>query len=220
MLEQPDSHIGRSLRNRKLGYKQNAACAFQGIALHQGIALQKTATLHTARPVSQSDVDLDASTQTLIAILANRLTRNISLYCRRHHKIGSIEQRILMLLRKRDHLSSSKIAELTDLDKAAVSRSLTTLQSRGLVDLKSIHHESRIKLIVLTPKGIQTASELFEAIGKRHSELFKGFTETQRQSFRLAIQQLIILSSEPAFTSIGQKKPKRADRSTPKKRSK
>jgi DNA-binding MarR family transcriptional regulator len=123
-----------------------------------------------------------------------------------------------MLLRKRDNLSSSKIAELTDLDKAAVSRSLTALQSRGLVDLKSIHHESRIKLIVLTPRGIQTASELFDVIGRRHAKLFKGFTETQRQSFRLAIQQLIILSSEPAFKSASQRKPKREDRSNPKKR--
>jgi len=144
-------------------------------------------------------VDLEASTQSLIAILANRLTRNISSYCRKYYKIGSIEQRILMLLRKQQDLSSSQIAVLTDLDKAAVSRSLTTLLAGGLVDLKSIHHQSRIKLVSLTPKGVRTVQELSDAVGERHAEMFRDFSKAEQQAFRRAVQKLILVSSEPTF---------------------
>jgi DNA-binding MarR family transcriptional regulator len=158
-------------------------------------------------PSLETGVDLDASTQALIVILANRLTRNVSLYCRQRYKIGSIELRILMLLRRRQNLSSTQIAAQTDLDKAAVSRSLMTLQERGLIEFKSDRSQgqgkgqgkSRGRPLVLTPNGARTANELFEAMSKRHDKLFGDFSETQRRSFRRAVQRLITVSSDSSF---------------------
>jgi DNA-binding MarR family transcriptional regulator len=163
--------------------------------------LRRTSAALPARsaPSLETGVDLDASTQALVVILANRLTRNVSLYCRRRYKIGSIELRILMLLRRQQNLSSSQIAARSDLDKAAVSRSLTTLQERGFIELKPEHAQGRGRPLVLTPNGARTANELFEAMSKRHEKLFRDFSEPQRRSFRRTIQRLIAASSDSSF---------------------
>jgi DNA-binding MarR family transcriptional regulator len=139
-------------------------------------------------------IDFDAPIPSLIAILANILTRSISRHCRLTYNIGSIDQRILMLLRRRSELSASQIADLTDLDKAAVSRSLAVLSRERLVTIVPIRPAARLKLIRLTEKGSAVSEEIGRRSAERLETMFANVPQSERDGFRSLLSRLITVS--------------------------
>lgn len=139
-------------------------------------------------------IDFDAPIPSLIAILANILTRSISRHCRLTYNIGSIDQRILMLLRRRSELSASQIADLTDLDKAAVSRSLAVLSRERLVTIVPIRPAARLKLVRLTEKGSAVSDEIGRRSADRLETMFANVPQSERDRFRSVLSTLITVS--------------------------
>jgi DNA-binding MarR family transcriptional regulator len=145
---------------------------------------------------THTNIDFDAPIPSLIAILANILTRSISRYCRQTFNIGSIDQRILMLLRRQPELSASKIAGLTDLDKAAVSRSLAVLGEERLVDIVPIRPGARMKLLRLTQKGKTVSEEIGRRSAERYETTFACVPQHERDRFRSVLRMLITANLE------------------------
>ncbi|WP_309708628.1 MarR family winged helix-turn-helix transcriptional regulator [Pseudolysinimonas sp.] len=99
------------------------------------------------------DVTLDPETFTprLLALLSNALVWRESTELRRRFGLGTNDWRVISALALRPGAPATEICEFTGVNKAAVSKSVTTLASRGLVALLDGPRGSRP--MYLTPDG-------------------------------------------------------------------
>jgi DNA-binding MarR family transcriptional regulator len=127
---------------------------------------------------------------TLIAILANRLTRGASNYYRRAHGLGVTEFRILYALRETGDLSAFEIARVTDLDKAAVSRSMRLLEGLGYIRIVRTGKADRRIVAAVTEAG-RAAQERLHAISHaRQVKYLDGMSEAVAEQFRLLLTRM------------------------------
>jgi len=129
---------------------------------------------------------------TLVAILANRLTRGASNYYRRTFGIGVMEWRILYALRETGDLSAFEIAQVTDLDKAAVSRSIRVLEQLGYVRIVKTGRADRRILAVVTEAGRDVQRQLYAVTQDRQEHFLADFTPDEVELFRSLLQRMYV----------------------------
>jgi DNA-binding MarR family transcriptional regulator len=127
---------------------------------------------------------------TLIAILANRLTRGASNYYRRVHGLGVMEFRILYALRETSDLSAFEIAQVTDLDKAAVSRSMRVLERLDYIRIVRTGKADRRIVATLTEAGRAAQKRLHDISHARQAKYLAGFTAAEKEQFRLMLTRM------------------------------
>jgi DNA-binding MarR family transcriptional regulator len=128
---------------------------------------------------------------TLIGILANRLTRGASSYYRHTYGVGVIEWRVLYALQQSGDLSASEIAAVTDLDKAAVSRSIRVLEHRGLVRIIRTGKADRRIIPVVTAAGRKLQHDLHAVAQERQKTFMQDFTPAEIDEFRTMIARVL-----------------------------
>jgi DNA-binding MarR family transcriptional regulator len=125
----------------------------------------------------------------LVIAVANRLTRGASKYYRKTWNIGVVEWRIMICLGHKSGRAIGEIAEATDVDRGAISRSVELLEERGLVRTEA--GGRRINLVKLTPKGKSVLQRL-RAIGRRREErLMAGFSAGEEILLRALLSRLL-----------------------------
>jgi DNA-binding MarR family transcriptional regulator len=98
-------------------------------------------------------IDLERYVPALITFIANKLSRSATaLYQRRFH-VNVTEWRILVLLKIEPGIPASRICHVIGFDKGPVSRTLSVMQERGLVTIKTDPKDGRTHSISLAPKG-------------------------------------------------------------------
>ncbi|UUX94972.1 MarR family winged helix-turn-helix transcriptional regulator [Aquabacterium sp. J223] len=140
----------------------------------------------SARPIS-----LDDHVPTLASILASRLRRVASRYYLRHFGVGIVEWRIVMCLGVQPGLSAIEICRRTDLDKAAVSRTLIELEGRGWTESTPLNEGGRQKQIWLTAEGRSLYARLGVAIAQRHETLLSTLSPEETRTLVDLMRRLI-----------------------------
>jgi DNA-binding MarR family transcriptional regulator len=120
---------------------------------------------------------------TLVAMVANRLTRGASDHYRRMHGIGVMEMRILLALRKMGDLSAFEIAHATDLDKAAVSRSMRVLERLGYIRIVRTGKADRRVVAITTDSGRVFQEQLHAIQQARQDAYLEGFSPEELDQF-------------------------------------
>ncbi|MEM6439296.1 MAG: MarR family transcriptional regulator [Pseudomonadota bacterium] len=72
------------------------------------------------------------------------------------------------------------VAELTGLDKVAISRAATGLEDRGLIQRREDRTDRRIKILHLAPEGRETLEAAAEQIATREAFLLDGLDPLER----------------------------------------
>src|SRR5690606_37649169 len=124
----------------------------------------------------------------LITSLAARLSRGASSYYTREWKIGSTEYRLLMALGREKSCSGISAATAADIDKAAASRSLKTLEAGGLVESVRRGREMQIQL---TTAGRHLRSRLKTATDRRDRRLTHGMSAAEVARLRADLHRLL-----------------------------
>ncbi len=117
-----------------------------------------------SRTKSTSPVDIDAAPQGptldleryvpgLITFVANKLSRSATALYQARFGVNVTEWRILSLLAIEPGIPAARICHVIGFDKGPVSRTLTLLNDRGLVTIKSDPRDGRSHSIALTAKG-------------------------------------------------------------------
>ena len=127
---------------------------------------------------------------TLVAILANRLTRAASNYYRRNYRLGVTEFRIIYALRQTGDLSAFEIAQVTDLDKAAVSRSMRLLEQLGYIRIVRTGKADRRIIAAVTEAGRATQERLHDIADARQDKYLDGFTTAEMAQFRVMLTRM------------------------------
>lgn len=111
--------------------------------------------------------------------LANTLSRSASRLYLNLFGVGVIEWRILSILAIESNVTAGHVCQSIDLDAAAASRSIKTLEKHEFITLTKDDRDSRKRLIVLTEKGRELHDKILKIAMKRHEILIKNMTKTQ-----------------------------------------
>ncbi len=95
---------------------------------------------------------------------------------------------LISLYNSADGLTAANLCEMCNRDKAEVSRSITTMEKKGLVTRTNTTVNGYKANITLTDAGRETARILREKIKLAVEKGGEGLTEEQRESFYNALE--------------------------------
>jgi DNA-binding MarR family transcriptional regulator len=134
--------------------------------------------------LEQDDFRLEGFVPFQLAVVANRLNLALLKIVNREHDLRTKEWRMLTTLERFQPCSALKIAQMTAMDPARVSRAQTKLVKLGLVDavtdtvdrrrvVLSLTEEGQGLIDELTPEALETEDWLLETLDKREQADFK-----------------------------------------------
>jgi len=126
---------------------------------------------------------------TLIAI-ANRIGRSASRTYLAQFGIGLNEWRVMAHLRVRPGITAHHICDLSELDKAAVSRSLRQLELKKLVVIGRGADDPRGRALRLTAAGDLLHDRLVRIAVTREALLLSGFSAEEQAQLRAFLARL------------------------------
>jgi DNA-binding MarR family transcriptional regulator len=105
---------------------------------------------------------------------------------------------VLNALRDGGPCSPADIARVAQMDAAAVSRQVRTLEADGLVERRPSPGHGRIVLVALSRRGVQVADELAEIRERHLTEVLRGWSsEEQAQLGHLLLRLVDDLQETP-----------------------
>lgn len=112
--------------------------------------------------------------------LAKKVTMGSQTILADRHGVNMREIRILMSLHQYQQITSSELAELTDLDKSTISRGIKDLMRRGLVNGTVDQADLRSSVLGLTGGGAKVAAECFDISQERLAQVLAGLSRPER----------------------------------------
>ncbi len=131
---------------------------------------------------SDSAIDLENYLPALLTFLAVKFSSGAAATYRRRFGIGITDWRIMLLLAIEPWMVAGRISELFAFDKAAVSRSINFMQSKGLVETRFRDNNQRRQHIALTPAGLRMHDEIVQIAMAREQQLVAGLSEEERKT--------------------------------------
>ena len=117
-----------------------------------------------------------AVAHTLLIAAANKSSRGASRALLRAFGIGLVEWRVLRMLALDGQSAATRLCVELDLDKAAVSRSLSTLEQLGCISRAPDARDARTRRLGLTPGGSALYRRIVKVADARERGLFAGFS--------------------------------------------
>lgn len=127
----------------------------------------------------------------LVMTLAGRLNRGASSFYTRRFDITMTDYRIVMALGLAKGLNVGEVATAAEVDKAAASRSLRSLEKRGWVDLEQTSGRGRAAIVNLTETGQAFERELKKAARLREQRLVASLDAGERAQAAVLLRKLI-----------------------------
>ena len=122
-------------------------------------------------------LDLVNNPVTQSIMLGNTMQSKFSQFFQRQYDIGAVEWRMLVVLAMEPDATMSRVTEIIEMDKAAVSRALAKLDDKRLVQTSVTGTNARSKLWRLTPAGIALHDVILKASVQYIEKILDGIPE-------------------------------------------
>jgi len=126
-------------------------------------------------------LDLERYVPAFVTFIANKLSRSATVFYQKHFGVNVTEWRIMSLLAIEPGITASRICHVIGFDKGPVSRTLTMMQGRDLIAIKTDPRDGRSHSISLTPKGRQTHDAVIVAALERERRLLACLRKDERE---------------------------------------
>jgi DNA-binding MarR family transcriptional regulator len=126
-----------------------------------------------------------------VTFAGNRLTRNAARAYQKEFGIGVMDWRMLVMLTRDPGCSVGQAANLTGIDKAAVSRALQRMEKAGLVRAEVRGGDERRKSWFLTEAGHALHAQMLPRALERQRDLLKGFSPEELTAFTGYLQRFL-----------------------------
>jgi DNA-binding MarR family transcriptional regulator len=147
--------------------------------------MRKNRPAPAARPAATSDsgllLDLDRYVPAFITFIANKLSNSATVFYQKNFGVNVTEWRIMSLLAIEPGIPASRICQVIGFDKGPVSRTLSLLQKRGLVTIRTAPDDGRTHSISLTAKGRATHDRVIVAALERERRLLSVLRKDERE---------------------------------------
>lgn len=136
-------------------------------------------------------IDYENYTQHLITVFYNKITSFSSNQYLSKFGLGSVEMRVLAAIASHPMHKAVDICALISIDKAAASRSVTKLESAGLINGTTDKPTAKQKRWVLTDQGSGLHNQFLDAVKQRHQSLTHIIDEDELAAFNRTLHKLI-----------------------------
>jgi DNA-binding MarR family transcriptional regulator len=150
----------------------------------RGMSKTRSADVIPKAAAAKSDdpvIDLERYVPALITFIANKLSRSATALYQRRFKVNVTEWRILVLLAIEPGIPASRICHVIGFDKGPVSRTLSVMQERDLVTIKTDPKDGRTHSISLAPKGREIHDRIMVIALDRERRLLACLREDERE---------------------------------------
>ena len=147
--------------------------------------MRKNRPAQAARPAAMSEsgptLDLDRYVPAFVTFIANKLSNSATVFYQKNFGVNVTEWRIMSLLAIEPGIPASRICQVIGFDKGPVSRTLSLLQKRGLVTIRTAPDDGRTHSISLTAKGRATHDKVIVAALERERRLLSVLKKDERE---------------------------------------
>jgi DNA-binding MarR family transcriptional regulator len=147
--------------------------------------MRKNKPANPARTATTSDpgptLDLDRYVPAFITFIANKLSNSATAFYQKNFGVNVTDWRIMSLLAIEPGIPASRICHVIGFDKGPVSRTLSVLQKRGLVTIRTAPDDGRTHSISLTAKGRATHDKVIVAALERERRLLSCLKKDERE---------------------------------------
>ena len=126
-------------------------------------------------------LDLDRYVPAFITFIANKLSNSSTAFYQKNFGVNVTDWRIMSLLAIEPGIPASRICHVIGFDKGPVSRTLSVLQKRGLVTIRTAPDDGRTHSISLTAKGRATHDRVIVAALERERRLLSVLRKDERE---------------------------------------
>jgi DNA-binding MarR family transcriptional regulator len=126
-------------------------------------------------------LDLDRYVPAFITFIANKLSNSATAFYQKNFGVNVTDWRIMSLLAIEPGIPASRICHVIGFDKGPVSRTLSVLQKRGLVTIRTAPDDGRTHSISLTAKGRATHDRVIVAALERERRLLSCLKKDERE---------------------------------------
>lgn len=126
-----------------------------------------------------------------LLVLGNLLRRGAELRYGRMFGLSKVEFGIVGMLGRREPLPVRQLAALLGMDKAQLSRAVSRLVERRLLERKANPNDGRDALVSLSAAGLAAHDELVAKAREVNEKLARALGPAQSQEFERALQALI-----------------------------
>ena len=109
----------------------------------------------------------------------------------RPHGLTTPAWRVIANLQEKDGISVRDLAQRTAIDVSNLSKLITTMSGRGLVDKKRSTEDGRVMLVHITEKGRETFAAALPAVRRVLDHNLEGFSDKERDRFRSYLKRMM-----------------------------
>ena len=136
-------------------------------------------------------IDYEHYTQHLATVFHNRIMALSSNEYLTIFGVGTVEIRVLAAIASHPLHKAADIGALISIDKGAVSRAITKLESAGSIRGSTDKPEGKQKRWELTEQGWQIHSQFINVVKRRHERVTEGIEESELDAFNKTLHKLI-----------------------------
>lgn len=119
-----------------------------------------------------------------------------------HGDLGLADFRILRQLSKVDVATQKELAQTIPMEQAQVSRSLASLQKRGMVQSCTFPNDRRVRLFSMLPAGRVTFETVRPKVAEHNANLTAHISQ-EEQAVTLRVLQEIVRRSADSTQKLG-----------------
>lgn len=125
-----------------------------------------------------------------LSVLTNRISKAFARSYSERFGVSIPEWRVMAVVGGHAPLSSNRVCELTEMDKATVSRAIGRLTSKGLVKRKTNPLDQRLIMLALTRKGQKVYDSIVPLALELEADLKVGLTREEQRVLSKVIDKL------------------------------
>jgi DNA-binding MarR family transcriptional regulator len=126
-------------------------------------------------------LDLERYVPAFITFIANKLSNSATAFYQENFGVNVTEWRMMSLLAIEPGIPASRICHVIGYDKGPVSRTLATLQKRGLVAIRTDPNDGRSHSISLTARGRAVHDKVIVVALERERRLLSCLDKGERE---------------------------------------
>jgi DNA-binding MarR family transcriptional regulator len=134
-----------------------------------------------AEPRSGPVLDLSRYVPGLLTFLANKLSRSATALYQREFGVNVTEWRIMSQLAIEPGIPASRICQVIGFDKGPVSRSLATMEGKGILTIEVDRADARRRVITLTEHGRALHDRIIGVALERERRLLACLSPEERE---------------------------------------
>jgi len=147
-----------------------------------------------SRPAALSEdggsIVLDRYVQFFIGAISNKLLRISTKVYAEKFGVTLNDWRTMAMLAVESDITATRICEVIGFDKAAVSRSIRSLEERGYLTTRPVDTHNRARLVALTTGGRAVHDAIMEMALAREDRLLDGLTDPERLQLLKALRRM------------------------------